>query len=68
MDQSIQKRKVGFAAMDPERQRQVAALGGRVAHASGTAHRWNSEAARAAARKGAEIRSKKLLADTAQKT
>lgn len=44
--------KRGFAAMDPERVRAISAAGGRAAHAAGTAHRWTSEAARAAGQKG----------------
>ena len=45
----------GFASMDPERQRQIASLGGRAAHQQGTAHEFNSEEARAAGRKGGEV-------------
>jgi general stress protein YciG len=41
----------GFAAMDPQRQREIASLGGRAAHQSGHAHEFNSEEARAAGRK-----------------
>ncbi len=41
----------GFAAMDPERQREIASLGGRAAHQSGHAHEFTSEEARAAGRK-----------------
>jgi uncharacterized protein len=41
----------GFAAMDPERQRQIASQGGRSAHASGRAHTWNSQTAAEAGRK-----------------
>lgn len=43
--------KRGFAAMDPERQRQIAAQGGRAAHESGNAHQFTSEEARAAGKK-----------------
>lgn len=42
----------GFASMLPEKQREIAALGGKAAHAQGTAHQWNSEEAREAGRKG----------------
>lgn len=42
----------GFAAMDPEMQREIARRGGRAAHAVGTAHKWTSEEAREAGRKG----------------
>jgi uncharacterized protein len=45
----------GFASMDPQRQRQIASLGGRAAHQQGTAHEFNSEEARAAGRKGGEV-------------
>lgn len=41
----------GFAAMDPERQREIASEGGRAAHEQGTAHEFDSEEARAAGRK-----------------
>lgn len=40
----------GFAAMDPARQRQIAAAGGRAAHAAGTAHEFTSQEGRAAGR------------------
>ena len=41
----------GFAAMDPQRQREIASLGGRAAHQSGPAHEFTSDEARAAGRK-----------------
>jgi general stress protein YciG len=41
----------GFAAMDPQRQREIASLGGRAAHQSGHAHEFTSEEARLAGRK-----------------
>lgn len=40
----------GFASMDPQRQREIASQGGRAAHASGNAHEFTSEEARAAGR------------------
>jgi general stress protein YciG len=43
--------KRGFAAMNSERQREIASLGGRSAHASGHAHQFTSEEARAAGKK-----------------
>ena len=46
-----QKSLRGFAAMDPQRQRQIASLGGRAAHQSGHAHEFTSEEARAAGKK-----------------
>lgn len=42
--------KRGFAAMDPERQREIASAGGRAAHVAGTAHEFTSEEAREAGR------------------
>jgi general stress protein YciG len=41
----------GFAAMDPQRQREIASLGGRAAHQSGHAHEFTSDEARLAGRK-----------------
>jgi general stress protein YciG len=46
----------GFASMDEQRQREIASQGGRAAHASGNAHEFTSEEARAAGRKGGEAR------------
>ena len=51
-NESGQRRSLrGFAAMDPQRQREIASLGGRAAHQSGHAHEFTSEEARAAGRK-----------------
>ncbi len=44
----------GFAAMDEERQREIASMGGKAAHASGRAHEFTPEEAREAGRKGGE--------------
>jgi hypothetical protein len=44
----------GFGSMNPDRQRQIAAKGGRAAHVKGTAHEWTRDEARAAGRKGGE--------------
>jgi general stress protein YciG len=46
-----QKNPRGFAAMNPQRQREIASLGGRAAHQSGHAHEFTSEEAREAGRK-----------------
>ncbi len=51
----------GFAAMDPERQREIARKGGRAAHRSGNAHQFDSEEAREAGRKGGEVVSQDRL-------
>ena len=51
-ESSTQRRSPrGFAAMDPQRQKEIASLGGRAAHQSGHAHEFTSEEARAAGRK-----------------
>lgn len=42
----------GFARMDRERLREVASAGGRAAHAKGAAHRFNTQEAKAAGKKG----------------
>ena len=42
----------GFAALTPERQREIASLGGRAAHAQGTAHSFTPDEAREAGKKG----------------
>ena len=44
--------KKGFAAMDPERQREVASRGGKAAHEVGDAHEFTAEEAREAGKKG----------------
>jgi general stress protein YciG len=43
------KKLTGFAALSPERRREIASKGGKIAHAKGTAHEFTSETARAAA-------------------
>ncbi len=51
-DEGIKKR--GFASMDKEKQREIARKGGQAAQASGTAHRFTSEEAREAGRRGGQ--------------
>ena len=50
------KSKRGFANMDPELQRKIASEGGKASHVKGTGHRFTSEEAREAGRKGGERR------------
>lgn len=50
------KGRQGFASLSPERRREVASLGGQAVQRNGTGHRWTSEDARAAGRKGAAAR------------
>jgi uncharacterized protein len=45
----------GFASMSSEKKREIASKGGKAAHALGTAHKWTSEEAQAAGRKGGSI-------------
>ncbi len=57
----------GFAAMDPAQQRRIASEGGRAAHASGNAHEFTSEEARAAGSKsrgGKGVKAAKALGKT----
>ena len=48
------KQRRGFAAMDANKQKEIASKGGKASHALGTGHEWNSDAARAAGRKGGQ--------------
>lgn len=50
-----QKSLRGFASMDPATQRAIARKGGKAAHLKGTAHKFTSDEARRAGRKGGEI-------------
>lgn len=52
--ESIRSRPRGFAAMDHERQKEIARRGGKAAHERGTAHEFTSDEARSAGRKGGE--------------
>jgi uncharacterized protein len=44
----------GFARMTADKQREIASKGGRAAHQKGTAHKFTSEEAREAGRKGGQ--------------
>jgi uncharacterized protein len=52
MSEDTPKKKVGFAAMDPEKLREIASKGGKAVHAKGLGYQFDSEAARVAGRKG----------------
>ncbi len=52
MTKSVAKSLRGFALNSSEKQREIAAKGGRAAHAKGEAHEWSVEEARRAGRKG----------------
>lgn len=45
----------GFAAMDKEKQREIASKGGRAAHANGKAHEFTKDEAQEAGRKGGAV-------------
>jgi general stress protein YciG len=45
------RRGRGFAGMDPQRQKEIASMGGKEAHRTGRAHQFTTEEARAAGKK-----------------
>ncbi|MEK7115764.1 MAG: KGG domain-containing protein [Patescibacteria group bacterium] len=49
----------GFAAMSPEKQREIASLGGKAAHAQGNAHEFSRDEAIAAGKRGGAITQRK---------
>jgi general stress protein YciG len=53
--------------MDPDRQRRIASLGGKAAHAKGTAHEWNTDEAREAGRKGGTSAHQRRKAEKAER-
>jgi general stress protein YciG len=55
-------KKRGFGSMSPERKREIAIMGGKAAHAKGTAHQFTTAEARAAGRKGGRMRAAKFAA------
>lgn len=54
-------KKRGFAALTPERRKEIAALGGATAHQMGRAYKFTSEAAKEAGRKGGEATRKRKV-------
>jgi uncharacterized protein len=52
------KSKRGLATLDPAKRREIQSLGGRAAHRSGKAHKFTSEEAREAGRKGGQVLSR----------
>jgi general stress protein YciG len=59
MSSSTNGKARGFAAMEPERRRDISRKGGVAAHRKGTAHQWNPVTAREAGRKGGLARGSK---------
>jgi len=56
MTESPTPERRGFASLTPKRRSEIAAKGGRAAHAAGTAHRWKAgKEAETAGRKGGRI-------------
>jgi general stress protein YciG len=60
------KLRKGFAAMDPQRCREIASLGGRAAHKLGVGHQYTSEEARIAGAKGGRAKQRRRLAKQQQ--
>lgn len=60
----------GFASMNKEEQRAIASMGGKAAHARGTAHEFTSAEAAEAGRKGGQSRGRsraaRMAAEAAQ--
>lgn len=50
--------KRGFALLTPAMRREMARLGGQMAHAQGVAHEWNIDEAREAGRRGGTRKAK----------
>lgn len=61
------KSRRGFAAMSPETQRRIASEGGKASHASGRGHRFSTEEARDAGRKGGLVSRRGKTTATANK-
>lgn len=51
-----------FRNLSAEQRSHIASVGGRTAHELGRAHKWDSDAAREAGRKGAEARARNKAA------
>lgn len=49
-----------FSDLSPEERAKLGSRGGKTAHASGSAHQWTSEEARAAGKKSGRARKKKV--------
>ena len=67
MENSKPKSRRGFAAMDPDKVREIASKGGKAAHVVGTAHEFTSEEAREAGRKGGLMRQARRREEEARK-
>lgn len=65
MDEQKPKKRRGFAAMSPEKQREIASKGGKRAQETGRGHQFTSEEAREAGRKGGHAAHAKRVAKKA---
>ena len=59
-EETVTKQLRGFATMDVTKQREIARMGGKAAHAKGTAHEWSREQARLAGHKGGLARARRM--------
>jgi general stress protein YciG len=59
-EEAVTKQLRGFATMDVTKQREIARMGGKAAHAKGTAHEWSREQARLAGHKGGLARARRM--------
>ncbi len=68
--ESPKKSNRGFASMNKDEQRQIASMGGKAAHARGTAHEFTSAEAAEAGKKGGQSRGRsrnaRLTSETEQ--
>lgn len=53
--------KRGFASLTPERRYEISRMGALAAHAKGTAHKWTSDEAREAGRKGGQVSKRRKI-------
>lgn len=63
MDEPKPKQRRGFACMDPQRQREIASLGGRTAHQLGVGHEYTTAEAKIAGSKGGKSKARKRQCD-----
>lgn len=54
--------------MNKEKQREIASMGGKAAHAKGNAHEWTVDEAREAGRKGGSVGGKRKPVDVSDAT
>lgn len=63
-----EKKHTGFRTISPERQREIASMGGRAVHERGVGRKWDSETARQAGIKGGtrtqQLRRERMAAAT----